>query len=119
MGVHDKILSTSNIHSWSDAPFYYTTENTKEKVIENIARYAKYETSWDWLMGVVEKIESLQSGRYQVDVIQEGCQIQDRNRLIINMVAPNLPTETTKIGATYLAVVEFIKTYNKVQNETN
>ena len=55
MGVFDKILSTGNIYSWSDAPFYYTTENTKEKVIRNICRYSKYDSDWNWLMKVVLK----------------------------------------------------------------
>jgi len=59
MGVFDKILSTGNIYSWSDAPFFYTTEDSKEKVMENIAKYSKYHSDWNWLMGVVEKIESL------------------------------------------------------------
>ena len=55
MGVFDKILSTGNIYSWSYAPFYYTTENTKEKVIRNICRYSKYDSDWNWLMKVVLK----------------------------------------------------------------
>ena len=55
MGLFDKILSTGNIHSWSDAPFYYTTEDTKEKVIKNICKYSKYDSDWNWLMTVVFK----------------------------------------------------------------
>jgi hypothetical protein len=23
MGLHDEIISTDNVHSWSDAPFFY------------------------------------------------------------------------------------------------
>lgn len=59
MGVFDKILSTGNIHSWSDSPFYYTTEDTREKVIKNISKYSKYSKDWNWLMRVVEKIEKI------------------------------------------------------------
>ena len=55
MGLFDKILSTGNIHSWSDAPFYYTTEDTKEKVIKNICKYSKYDSDWNWLVPVVFK----------------------------------------------------------------
>ncbi len=59
MGVFDKILSTGNIHSWSDSPFYYTTEDTREKVIKNISKYSKYNKDWNWLMQVVQKIRVL------------------------------------------------------------
>ena len=62
MGLHDEISLESiagNIHSWSDSPFYYITEDSKEKVIEGIAKYSKYHTSWDWLMPVLKKINLL------------------------------------------------------------
>mgnify|MGYP003644835606 CR=1 FL=1 len=65
MGVHDEISLDSiagNIHSWSDAPFFYITEDSKEKVIEGIAKYSKYRTSWDWLIPVVQKIEEEYEG---------------------------------------------------------
>ena len=60
MGLYDEISLDSiagNIHSWSDAPFFYITEDSKEKVMEGITEYSKYHTSWDWLMPVVCKIE--------------------------------------------------------------
>jgi hypothetical protein len=87
MGVHDEISSTGNVHSWSDSPFFYTTEDSKEKVIENIAWYSKYHTSWDWLMPVIEKIE-------------------EQNELIGAHIL------STDIGKTYKEVVRFIKEYN-------
>lgn len=97
MGVHDKILSTGNIHSWSDAPFYYTTENTKEKVIENIARYAKYETSWDWLMGVVKKCRTITLNKTEFEEA-------------IYYAVADLDEKKT-----YEAVVVFIKEYNRTK----
>ena len=113
MGVFDKILSTSNIHSWSDAPFYYTTEDTREKVIKNISKYSKYSKDWNWLMKVVEKIESIEYGIYQVDILQEGCKILERCRLLIDKRVGKLESDTTKIESVYLACVEFIKWYNE------
>jgi len=104
MGVFDKILSTGNIHSWSDAPFYYTTEDSKEKVMDNISKYAKYQSDWNWLMEVVEKIESLE---VVVEIRENVCYIE---------TSPNnyySELEDTKLQATYRAVVEFIKWYNK------
>ena len=113
MGVFDKILSTSNIHSWSDAPFYYTTEDTREKVIKNISKYSKYNKDWNWLMQVVEKIESIEDGIYQVDILQEGCKILKKCSLLIDKTVSKLEPDTTKIKSVYLACVEFIKWYNE------
>lgn len=61
MGLNDQILSTGDVHSWIDAPFYYTTENSRKKVVENIAKYAKYHEDWGWLMPVFKKIHELPS----------------------------------------------------------
>ena len=113
MGVFDKILSTGNIHSWSDAPFYYTREDTKEKVIKNISKYSKYSKDWNWLMKVVEKIESIEDGIYQVDILQEGCKILKKCSLLIDKTVSKLEPDTTKIKSVYLACVEFIKWYNE------
>lgn len=109
MGVFDKILSTGNIHSWSDAPFYYTTEDTKEKVIQNITKYSKYHKDWNWLMEVVEKIEILgyvfKVNGNTVTFFIKG----NYNRTIWN----DAFTGSTKIQAVYNACVEFIKWYNE------
>ena len=113
MGVFDKILSTGNIHSWSDAPYYYTTEDTREKVIKNISKYSKYSNDWNWLMKVVEKIESIEDCVYQVDILQEGCKILKRCCLLIDKRVGKLESDTTKIESVYNACVEFIKWYNK------
>ena len=113
MGVFDKILSTGNTHSWSDAPFYYTTEDTREKVIKNISKYSKYSKDWNWLMKVVEKIESIEDGIYQVDILQEGCKILKKCSLLIDKTVSKLEPDTTKIKSVYLACVEFIKWYNE------
>ena len=102
MGVHDEISLDSiagNIHSWSNAPFFYITEDSKEKVIEGIAKYSKYDTEWNWLMPVVEKIESLG----YVFIIQGGKaeygEMISETRCFI---------AEDKLSSTYKAVVEFI-----------
>ena len=64
----------------------------------------KYHISWDWLMPVVEKIESLRNGsgdayRFNIDM----CNVDIENTEI------NI-TSTHKIKATHQAVVEFITT---------
>ena len=95
MGVFDKILSTGNIHSWSDAPFYYTTEDTREKVIKNISKYSKYSKDWNWLMQVVEKMLNVS---LELDSMEMYYNITDA-----------IPD----ITKTYEKSVEFIKWYNK------
>jgi hypothetical protein len=95
MGVNAEIISTGNVHSWSDSPFFYTTEDSKEKVIENIAWYSKYHTSWDWLKPVIDKL-------------REECGIVTlSSRMHVNLYSD--------IGEVYEAVVDFIKTYNDEQ----
>ena len=95
MGVFDKILSTGNIHSWSDAPFYYTTEDTREKVIKNISKYSKYSKDWNWLMQVVEKMLNVS---LELDSMEMYYNITDA-----------IPD----IAKTYEKSVEFIKWYNE------
>ena len=68
----------------------------------------KYHCSWDWLMPVVEKIES--DERYDVNILQYGTCIFDNQREIVNNIA-NISFDK-KIEHTYDAVVHFIKDYN-------
>ena len=95
MGVHDEILSTGNVHSWSDSPFYYITKDSKEKVMEGITKYSKYHTSWDWLMPVLSKILDLS--------FQDDGDAED-----FYSIRDCVPD----INHTYKAVVEFIKEQN-------
>ena len=73
----------------------------------------KYHSDWNWLMKVVEKIESIEDGIYQVDILQEGCKILKRCCLLIDKRVGKLESDTTKIESVYLACVEFIKWYNE------
>ena len=96
-----------------------TIENFKFLPIEERGLYngyfideLKYHEDWNWLMEVVEKIESIEYGIYQVDILQEGCKILERCRLLIDNRVSKLESDTTKIESVYLACVEFIKWYN-------
>lgn len=96
-----------------------TIENFKFLPIEERGLYngyfidaLKYHEDWNWLMEVVEKIESIEYGIYQVDILQEGCKILERCRLLIDKRVGKLESDTTKIESVYLACVEFIKWYN-------
>jgi hypothetical protein len=72
-----------------------------------------FHSSWDWLMPVVDKIES--DERFDVNVLQYGTIIssntKERGHIeIVNNVA-NISFDS-KIDHTYQAVVEFIKQHN-------
>lgn len=71
----------------------------------------EYNSSWDWLMPVVENIDSVLFG----DTLIEGkwCQINTPSSL------PIRHRGISKIEAVWLSVIEFIKWYNRQSKITN
>ena len=69
----------------------------------------KFNTSWSWLMPVIEKIESI---GFSCDRIDGDVFINDKNG---NNVIPNpMDVNTmTMLQKTYYVVIEFINQYNK------
>jgi len=65
----------------------------------------RYHLSWDWLMPVVEKIDSILFGETKIE--GRWCEIQTPTTQPIRVRGVN------KIDAVWLAVVEFIKFYNQ------
>ena len=65
----------------------------------------KFHSDWNWLMEVVEKIESL---GYRIEIVKHICRVylSDKETIIIS---ENIP----KIEAVYNACIEFIKWYNE------
>ena len=70
-----------------------------------------YHDSWDWLMPVVEKIESL---GYELIITESRCKINHNTDHSIEEVL-HLELIGSKIEVTYQAVVEFINQYNKTK----
>ena len=69
----------------------------------------KYDTSWDWLMPVIDKIESFGIVAFEKNLQEEGdyqCLFTKGYDILICHYAD------TSLEATYKAVVEFIKTDN-------
>jgi hypothetical protein len=67
-----------------------------------------YHSSWDWLMPVVEKIESLSIVSFEKNLQEEGdyqCLFTKGSDILICHYAD------TSLQATYKAVVEFIKNF--------
>lgn len=81
-------------------------EGTNDIIIQK----AKYHSSWDLLMPVVEKIES--GGNYQVEIDLFSCYIMETKSLIDNSEILIESHEGKKIDAVWQAVVEFIKKHN-------
>jgi len=70
-----------------------------------------YDFSWNWLMPVVEKIESLRNpdgNAYRFTIDMCNAQIEETNIEILG--------GAYKIDVVYKAVVEFVKYYNLNKN---
>lgn len=81
-------------------------------------KYGEYHTSWDWLMPVVRKIESL---NFEIDgvitsadvhIVYGDCRIVDEDGNGLFEFYSHSTDSGDKLGATYKAVVEYIKWYN-------
>lgn len=79
----------------------------------NNGKCLQYHSSWDWLIPVVEKIESLD---FRVEIIDTRVDIEDfRGFEFSKRFEPIV--ENTKIEAVYNACVTFIEWYNSAQKE--
>lgn len=76
-----------------------------------------YHLSWDWLMPIVEKIESLFDGNIAVEISGECCQIEigTQYAMAFDIHLPETFFERTesKINSVYLSVLRFIQWYNQ------
>lgn len=74
----------------------------------------KYHTSWDWLMPVVEKIESLKlKYKMTVSIVGNSCQIiSDNHNLMAAEVTLYSDNRYNKIERTRQAIIQFIQWYN-------
>ena len=81
---------------------------------------ARYHTSWDWLMPVVETIRNMEAeysvkdlhDRYRVAFVYSGTASSNVAGRIISIYDEDYKT------ATYKAVVEFIQWYNQKNKES-
>ena len=85
-----------------------TTENNKiiaEFMGATLTKDLKYHLDWNWLMEVVEKIESL---GYRVTIVRHICRIDltEESKLIIS-------EDIKKIEAVYMVCFKFIQWYNQ------
>lgn len=68
-----------------------------------------FNSDWNCLMKVVEKIENLPNGRFKIEIYNNICRIYDHEEFdeVVEL------SENTKIEATCNACVEFIEWHNQ------
>ncbi len=96
--------------------YYNKNDNWVDIGVLN-ARSFSYNHDWNWLMEVVEKIESLKCPIY---ISGNNCQIYERIGWGEHIGWHIDSYGKNKLEATYLAIIKFIKWYNQNKlNETN
>lgn len=98
-------------------------ENYRDKFFNQNVFISKYDSDWNWLMPVVEKIEKIKISTstigVSVEIRDKACRIFkgewcESIEGFTSFVSYSGNTKQyTKIEVTWLAVVEFIKWYNK------
>lgn len=122
MEIQDIIISNKLIAEFMGATAYKHgifeavnfPEATKEGFKSYDLIYLQYHSSWDWIMTVVEKIESLSynKGRhYYIHITQSHVQfLIDRTN---ETPFSKWGSTNNKLQAIYKAVIQFIKWYNE------
>ena len=115
-----KFPSNKHLENWVDVPNEYISIYGKHF---GIGFNCKFHKSWDWLMPVVEKIESIKIPQvaygFEFSIKGKRCitlsKITGEDVVVIGFHNYDKKYFYTKLEATWLAVVEFIKWYNKCQ----
>lgn len=102
----------------SEAGYFYFPQFEKAYRLGDF----KFHKSWDWLMLVVEKIETLNDGGFDVSILTDGTLIHQYRLTpnaplsdgieIIRLTSAEIGFEE-KINHVYQAVTQFIEWYNK------
>lgn len=80
---------------------------------------AKYHSSWDWLMPVVEKIARIPFEEdYATACARTFGMLNDEGKIMVRLNRFQLHIADTLIEATYAAVLEYINWYNSNQPPT-
>jgi hypothetical protein len=85
-------------------------------------RNSKFHYSWDWLMAVVEMIESIKNrnhGSFGVHIVSNSCTIQSTDFRVNQMDDPpqycNSIDGKSKFEAIHKAVIQFIEWYKTLK----
>jgi hypothetical protein len=78
-------------------------------------RGLQYHTSWDWLMSVKHKIDTMDNHEYDVVIWRADCHINDREQILFeSSILKGQPK--TLIEIVWVCIVEFINWYNQNRN---
>lgn len=119
----NKLIAESPFVSDIHRKWIEKSSATSIRGIDTFVSQAKYHSSWDWLMPVVEKIETLgfyttigsafnQSGKQRIYTEIGTKEVWDFMKDVEPVVELNVTDKRSKIEASHEAVVEFIKWYN-------
>ena len=101
----------------TESDFLADNYKVKKKDILMVIECTKYHSDWNWLMEVVEKIESISFEEDNFINVTIGCgfdcTIQDAHGKLFELST----CEHTKIKTVYNACLEFIKWYNEQKKE--
>ena len=88
-------------------------DNTNNENEDNVfhPEDMKFDSSWDWLMSVVERIENF---GYEFIIVESRCYVKHNTDHSIKELF-HIETIGSKIDTTYKAVLKFINNYNKKQ----
>lgn len=116
---HAEWCSTQEIQiDWDNLKDIELYEKTGGYYWEISSNHLCYESSWNWLMSVVEKIESITMGTiipvFEVVIRQNKCVIESHPQWDYygKLYSEITIREDSKIKSTWLAIIEFIKWYD-------
>lgn len=89
----------------------YLIQDENENVKCCLVRQLKYHSSWDWLIPVVEKIESL--GEYSIMLQGKYAHILDKTPNQVKILVSVEIDKTDWLKCAYNLCVEFIEWYNE------
>lgn len=90
-----------NVHLGGSSSRFYKIGGT----FDDSFPYAKYHSSWDWLMPVVEKIEAM-GYAFNITYTTVSIMLNPYERIVYQV-------SDTKLEAIYQAILSFITFYNK------
>ena len=108
MGVRPK-MEAPDTYTYSDLPWISVRADKPEEVMEHIANYSKYSSSWDWLIPVVAKCyQSIEE--MEVEFESEEREIFES---IFDVDITLAEIFQSDINAIYERCLDFIKWYNE------
>lgn len=113
--IKDMVNYPNDNHDWEiHLEPHMIHERRYGKIEDLIGRFCKYHSSWDWLMPVVEKIATIEKGKFNVTILSAGdwaCYIE-RDDVFEKSIADYGGFEPMILNV-WKSVVKFIKWYNK------